>query len=213
MFLLILASADTADMWDLRNTCLIPQPRKSKDFSVAVSDLICCAEWLRGWTVTLNPLQRFFFLDIFLKLEPSFPQVTCLAMCVLFYACAFLVTQTFDCNSWRQIFEGPNPCLVTTEENLQTFSLFCRRFSDPHSWRVYAGILNQDEMLFRSGYRVQLIISHPDYDTDSKDNDVALMKLETPLSFTGRYSALLKGKIQWQRAHLLKLLNFIKKSL
>ncbi|NXE65204.1 TMPS2 protease, partial [Calcarius ornatus] len=58
------------------------------------------------------------------------------------------------------------------------------RLSDPHSWRVYAGILNQDEMLFRSGYKVQLIISHPDYDTDSKDNDVALMKLETPLSFT-----------------------------
>ncbi|NXO66736.1 TMPS2 protease, partial [Phainopepla nitens] len=58
------------------------------------------------------------------------------------------------------------------------------RFSDPHSWRVYAGILNQDEMFLRSGYRVQQIISHPDYDTDSKDNDVALMKLETPLSFS-----------------------------
>ncbi|NWW32578.1 TMPS2 protease, partial [Panurus biarmicus] len=58
------------------------------------------------------------------------------------------------------------------------------RLSDPRSWRVYAGILNQNEMLFGSGYRVQQIISHPDYDTDSKDNDVALMKLETPLSFT-----------------------------
>ncbi|XP_074670502.1 transmembrane protease serine 2 [Strix aluco] len=58
------------------------------------------------------------------------------------------------------------------------------RFSDPYSWRVYAGILNQNEMLLRNGYRVQQIISHPDYDTDSKDNDVALMKLETPLSFT-----------------------------
>ncbi|OWK52516.1 Transmembrane protease serine 2 [Lonchura striata] len=62
------------------------------------------------------------------------------------------------------------------------------RLADPHSWRVYAGILNQDEMLFRSGYKVQQIISHPDYDTDSKDNDVALMKLETPLSFTGKTS-------------------------
>lgn len=49
-------------------------------------------------------------------------------------------------------------------------------------------------MLFKSGYKVQQIISHPDYDTDSKDNDVALMKLETSLSFTGGYSALLKGK-------------------
>ncbi|NXG52324.1 TMPS2 protease, partial [Psilopogon haemacephalus] len=58
------------------------------------------------------------------------------------------------------------------------------RFSDPYSWKVYAGILNQDEMLVSNGYGVQLIISHPDYDTDSKDNDVALMKLETPLTFT-----------------------------
>ncbi|NXJ76395.1 TMPS2 protease, partial [Trogon melanurus] len=58
------------------------------------------------------------------------------------------------------------------------------RYSDPYSWRVYAGILYQDEMLFKNGYKVQQIISHPDYDTDSKDNDVALMKLETPLTFT-----------------------------
>ncbi|KFQ30744.1 Transmembrane protease serine 2, partial [Merops nubicus] len=64
------------------------------------------------------------------------------------------------------------------------FFFFCRRFSDPFGWRVYAGILNQNEMLLGKGYRVQQIISHPDYDTDSKDNDVALMKLETPLSFT-----------------------------
>lgn len=42
---------------------------------------------------------------------------------------------------------------------------------------------------------MQQIISHPDYDTDSKDNDVALMKLETALSFTGMYSAFLKTKV------------------
>lgn len=71
MFLLILASADTTDMWDLRNTCLSPQPRKSKDFSVAVSDLICCAEWLRGWTMILNPLQRFFWYISEIRAELS----------------------------------------------------------------------------------------------------------------------------------------------
>lgn len=60
MFLLILASADTTDMWHFRNTCLIPQSWKSKGFSVAVPDLICCAEWLREWPVILKPLQRFF---------------------------------------------------------------------------------------------------------------------------------------------------------
>lgn len=45
-------------------------------------------------------------------------------------------------------------------------------------------------MIIKNGYKVQQIISHPDYDTDSKDNDVALMKLETSLSFTGMYPAL-----------------------
>lgn len=68
-------------------------------------------------------------------------------------------------------------------------------------------------MFVRSGYKVKLIISHPDYDTDSKDNDVALMKLETPLSFTGRYSALLKGKNPVAVSTPLKVLNFFKQSL
>ncbi|XP_065597738.1 transmembrane protease serine 2 [Cyrtonyx montezumae] len=58
------------------------------------------------------------------------------------------------------------------------------QFSDPSVWSVYAGILSQNQMLSGLGYRVQQIISHPDYDTDSKDNDVALMKLETPMHFT-----------------------------
>ncbi|KFV19177.1 Transmembrane protease serine 2, partial [Tauraco erythrolophus] len=58
------------------------------------------------------------------------------------------------------------------------------QLSDPNSWRVYAGILNQNEMLLQNGYRVQKIISHPDYDTDSKDYDIALMKLQTVLSFS-----------------------------
>ncbi|CAM2096883.1 transmembrane protease serine 2 isoform X1 [Lepidochelys kempii] len=58
------------------------------------------------------------------------------------------------------------------------------QLSSPYYWRVYAGILTQKEMRERSGSRVQNIISHPNYDSDSKDNDVALMKLQTPLSFT-----------------------------
>ncbi|XP_010084304.1 PREDICTED: transmembrane protease serine 2 [Pterocles gutturalis] len=58
------------------------------------------------------------------------------------------------------------------------------QYSDAYLWRAFAGILNQNEMFYDYGYRVQKIISHPDYDTDSKNNDVALMKLETPLAFS-----------------------------
>ncbi|XP_025908828.1 transmembrane protease serine 2 [Nothoprocta perdicaria] len=63
------------------------------------------------------------------------------------------------------------------------------RYSNPYSWKVYAGILNQKDMIFINGYNVQKVISHPDYDADSKDNDVALMKLETPLTFNDNIRA------------------------
>uniref|UniRef100_A0A8D0HAB8 Transmembrane serine protease 2 n=1 Tax=Sphenodon punctatus TaxID=8508 RepID=A0A8D0HAB8_SPHPU len=56
------------------------------------------------------------------------------------------------------------------------------KHSDPFYWRVYAGILTWSEIGFQAGYAVHKIISHPNYDTESKNNDVALMKLQRPLS-------------------------------
>ncbi|XP_063161402.1 transmembrane protease serine 2 [Candoia aspera] len=55
--------------------------------------------------------------------------------------------------------------------------------SHPFYWTVYAGILRQSEMIPSKGFRVARIISHPNYDLTSKNNDVALMKLQSPLSF------------------------------
>lgn len=40
-------------------------------------------------------------------------------------------------------------------------------------------------MFYGSGYRVEKVISHPNYDSKSKNNDIALMKLQTPLTFNG----------------------------
>uniref|UniRef100_A0A7M4FGE6 Transmembrane protease serine 2 n=1 Tax=Crocodylus porosus TaxID=8502 RepID=A0A7M4FGE6_CROPO len=56
------------------------------------------------------------------------------------------------------------------------------QLSDPYYWKVFAGILTQDEMRMRSGHRVQKIIPHPNYNTETKDNDVALMKLQTSVT-------------------------------
>ncbi|XP_015269253.1 PREDICTED: transmembrane protease serine 2 [Gekko japonicus] len=56
-------------------------------------------------------------------------------------------------------------------------------YSQPFYWRVYAGILLQQEMLRPKGHRVAKIISHPNYDSETKNNDVALMKLQSPLKF------------------------------
>lgn len=40
-------------------------------------------------------------------------------------------------------------------------------------------------MFYGSGYRVEKVISHPNYDSNTKNNDIALMKLQAPLTFTG----------------------------
>ncbi|KAM9170546.1 transmembrane protease serine 2 isoform 3-T3 [Pangshura tecta] len=75
--------------------------------------------------------------------------------------------------------------LNTSAGNIDLYKkLYNRPLSSPSYWSVYAGILKQMETRYRSGSRVQKIISHPNYDSDSKDNDVALMKLQAPLSFT-----------------------------
>ncbi|XP_053160344.1 transmembrane protease serine 2 [Hemicordylus capensis] len=56
-------------------------------------------------------------------------------------------------------------------------------YSDSYHWKVYAGILTQKEMFSFKALRIAKIISHPNYDTTTKNNDVALMKLQSPLHF------------------------------
>lgn len=54
----------------------------------------------------------------------------------------------------------------------------------PSSWKIYAGMLEQADVNPLKGNGVQKIIIHEDYKSESKDHDVALMKLSTPLRFT-----------------------------
>ncbi|XP_062939554.1 transmembrane protease serine 2 [Cynocephalus volans] len=58
--------------------------------------------------------------------------------------------------------------------------------NSPRYWEVFAGILDQSSMSYGNGYRVEKVISHPDYDSNSKNNDIALMKLQTSLTFNDR---------------------------
>ncbi|XP_008066754.1 transmembrane protease serine 2 [Carlito syrichta] len=58
--------------------------------------------------------------------------------------------------------------------------------NNPRHWTVFAGILKQSYMFYGSGYRVEKVISHPSYDSKTKNNDIALMKLQTALSFNDR---------------------------
>ncbi|XP_077634779.1 transmembrane protease serine 2 [Crocuta crocuta] len=61
--------------------------------------------------------------------------------------------------------------------------------NNPRHWTVFAGILRQAFMFYGLGRRVDKVISHPHYDSKTKNNDIALMKLQTPLTFNDKVKA------------------------
>lgn len=56
------------------------------------------------------------------------------------------------------------------------------------SWVVYAGIVTRGsaKMAEHTGYAVEKIIYNKEYNHRSHDGDIALMKLRTPLNFSGQ---------------------------
>lgn len=63
---------------------------------------------------------------------------------------------------------------------------FPLRPEDPNIWRVYAGILKQSEVNEDTPFfKVEEIIVHPQYKYAQNGYDIALMKLEKPMNFTG----------------------------
>lgn len=56
------------------------------------------------------------------------------------------------------------------------------------SWVVYAGIVTRGsaKAAEHTGYAVEKIIYNKDYNHRSHDGDIALMKLRTPLNFSGQ---------------------------
>ncbi|XP_042286428.1 transmembrane protease serine 2 isoform X2 [Thunnus maccoyii] len=57
-------------------------------------------------------------------------------------------------------------------------------YPNPGMWRVRSGGVSLIQMSSGNGKAVQKIISHEKYDTNTHDNDIALLKLYTPLRFT-----------------------------
>lgn len=63
------------------------------------------------------------------------------------------------------------------------------RLPQVSSWVVYAGIVTRSssKMAQHMGYAVEKIIYNKNYNHRSHDSDIALMKLRTPLNFSGQF--------------------------
>ncbi|XP_029028996.1 transmembrane protease serine 2 isoform X1 [Betta splendens] len=58
-------------------------------------------------------------------------------------------------------------------------------YNKPRIWMVYSGDVSLYKMRFSAGKKVKSIIKHEGFSQINNDNDFALLKLETPLTFTG----------------------------
>ncbi|XP_058152253.1 transmembrane protease serine 2 isoform X2 [Dasypus novemcinctus] len=58
--------------------------------------------------------------------------------------------------------------------------------SNPRYWTAFAGILQQSFMYYGKGYKIEKVIPYPSYDSKTKNNDIALMKLQVPLTFNDK---------------------------
>lgn len=67
-----------------------------------------------------------------------------------------------------------------------TVCLFFLSRQNPNIWRVYAGILKQSEIKEDTPFfKVEEIIIHPRYTYAQTGYDIALLKLDKPMNFTG----------------------------
>lgn len=57
-------------------------------------------------------------------------------------------------------------------------------YSTPEIWMVYSGEVNLKNFIYGSGNSVEKIISHEAFDPETNNNDIALLKLSSPLTFT-----------------------------
>ncbi|XP_053501796.1 transmembrane protease serine 2 [Ictalurus furcatus] len=73
---------------------------------------------------------------------------------------------------------------IITPSWIVTAAHCVQSLSSPSQWKVYAGYLTLNQMEYVSGNSVARIISHPGFDTDNNNNDIALMKLWTPLQIS-----------------------------
>lgn len=76
-------------------------------------------------------------------------------------------------------------CLLAYGKRHAVFLLGYRQLQ-ASSWLVFTGIITRASVRQEDGVSVKKIIYHPLYNDHSLDYDIALMKLQVPLNFSGK---------------------------
>lgn len=87
--------------------------------------------------------------------------------------------------SLRRCVSALTPGLGACSKRHSVFLLSSRRLQ-ASAWLVFAGIIAHGSIKQEAGVSVEKIIYHPLYNDSSLDYDIALMKLQVPLNFSGK---------------------------
>lgn len=98
-------------------------------------------------------------------------------------------------NSLSGQLPPPSTSLMSTSSapsfpGLSMVPVYSFRLSRLSSWRVHAGLVSHSTVRPHQGAVVERIIPHPLYSAQNHDYDVALLRLRTPLMFSGEALAL-----------------------
>uniref|UniRef100_A0A8D0HF36 Coagulation factor XI n=1 Tax=Sphenodon punctatus TaxID=8508 RepID=A0A8D0HF36_SPHPU len=85
-------------------------------------------------------------------------------------------------HSWKHICGGS----IISNQLILTAAHCTEGLQIPSLWRVYTGILNQSQITKGAPFfNVQEIIPHPQYEIAESGYDIALIKLDKPMNYTG----------------------------
>lgn len=95
---------------------------------------------------------------------------------------SFLFCFVFVKGKGKEKDQYPIPAFLVSNRCL----FFYLRLTFADIWRIYGGILDLTEITYKTPFSmIKEIIVHQNYSISENTNDIALIKLEAPLNYTG----------------------------